>query len=261
MSQHPVDKHVREWAASRQPPEEHLAELADRVAQKVRDDRFLRVPSTPSPAFGWHRVPRLAYLAAGIAAGILLAVPLMRSAFERTADVSWAAASKASVTEPILLEKATLFGQYSDVFGGGVRWIAETDNDVRMGLATDHTSAEPGRVVLVRVSVLRRGRAGGDWKAVWDTTVSTRSEESVTLNTDDGVGGRLRLWVYPLPDGNIAMDSELHLDQPTCLAAATSAVMVPGKPMRVLALQTDTAEYAVVQVASWLPLGHRSKSS
>jgi hypothetical protein len=62
----------------------------------------------------------------------------------------------------------------------------------------------------------------------------------------------LALWIYPLADGQLAVDAELDLEAPVRLASRINRVIVPGETVRVAQLHTDGTEYRMYQTVEIL---------
>ncbi len=65
-------------------------------------------------------------------------------------------------------------------------------------------------------------------------------------------GSVLRLWTYRLPDGQIAVDSEIELMGGDSMHLQSSGLQQDGKPVRVVDARGHDADFRVIQIVAIL---------
>ena len=148
-------------------------------------------------------------------------------------------------------DKAVLLQEMESLFDGRSVWFAETGEKIDVGVLNRSklTEADP---VAVRLVVERRKVADTEWTPVWTVDVITRSEEVVRLTPKAQKATQLAMWSYVLPDGMIAIDTDLTLGDSTVFETATSSVQSDGRPVEIFSAIVDGYEIRVFQTASVL---------
>ena len=100
--------------------------------------------------------------------------------------------------------------------------------------------------------VERRPQGSEDWQLAWALDVVSRSEEIVRVAPRDADGNELRLWTYQLPDGLIAIDSDLQLAGRDQFQATTSGIQQDRQPVQILTTRDKGTEYRVFQTVAVL---------
>jgi hypothetical protein len=259
MPSDPLDDLLRHWAEQPSRDGSQTAALQDRVTAALRDATFLDLPAVPASSGKAGARSRLWWFAAGAAAAMLLAWGLPWT--HRTPATTVAREERAE-TPPLvrlpssqLIAKARLLAAAEELFDGRLAWMAEDGRDVQLGLTDAATSSPSADPILVRMVVLVRKSGGKDWKPVWEADLVTRDEQLVELVPRESQRSRLRLWTYTLPDGQIAVDSDLALAGALPIHSASSGVQQGGVPREVFSLRNDDAEYRVYQTVAVLPKG------
>ncbi len=85
------------------------------------------------------------------------------------------------------------------------------------------------------------------WQLIWDADVITHSEEYIELPDPARDEARLSLWTMLLDNDVVAMDSVLNLKLPQPISSTFSNMQRTGKPVRIMTLKTNEAEYQVLQ--------------
>ena len=249
MTRDKLDKVLKQWAAAHATSEEHARKLADQIGDE------LTAGGSPvlDPAVD-GRVPiphrrKPAYAALGIAAALLIAATV--SLLSRWASVP---EDLASIGPSELQASARLFHEMEMLFADDLRWVADSDNEVRLGVRP--VSGGPiarATPLLIRVLVLQRNSSEASWHEVMKADVLTRSQELVEVVPDPKLDNRLLLWAYVIPDGKVAIDSSIRLTTPIRASVDVTNVLTPGKPANVFSLETEDAEYRIFQVVTPLP--------
>lgn len=260
MTQDKLDKLLKQWATAHATSEEHARKLADRIVDELTADGSPVLDPAVDRRVPIPRCRRLAYAALGIAAALLIAATV--SFLSRWPSVPDEVVSHgedtsstvASIGQSELQASARLFHEMEMLFADDLRWVADTDNEVRLGICPVSSGPVAGATpLLVRVLVVQRNSGEAAWRKVMETDVLTRSQELVEMIPDPRLDNRLLLWAYVVPDGKVAVDSSIRLTTPIRASVDVTNVLTPGKPANVFSLQTEDAEYRIFQVVTPLP--------
>ena len=224
-------------------------ELRERIVSQLADGSPVAEPAITSSAD--YEMPRSStWLFAGMAAVVLLVAMLaLREpadeppvAHSDTPSDSLAAFVPAAANAA---EKALLLDELEQLFGGEVCWVAETGGDVDLGMCSGSTAIETEHApVSVRWTVVRRSAGEQQWSQVWSMDVTTRSQHVVRTGPSDT---NVAMWVYHMPDGMLAVDSDLTFDGPFQLQSSYSGVQQSGVPSEIHTATIDGSDYAVFQ--------------
>lgn len=236
-----IDEMLANWARSNTPPDSHLENLGDRIVTEAAKARWAQEPLTVFPL-----AARFAYAALGAAAAFvacILYVNLVRPQSSPTGDGS----ILARISTRQIEADSRLFAELERMFPSQLRWVSRSNGDIGLGVESEiggETAASP---LLVRIVVVSKRAGEKIWKPVWQTDTVVRSQEMVEVVPNRKTGDKLVLWVYPLSDGNLAVDTGLSLCSPFALTSRTSSVAKPGAPSEIVNLKMDGAEYRVYQ--------------
>ncbi len=155
-----------------------------------------------------------------------------------------------------LAEKARLLAGMEEAFNGRLAWVAEHGRQVELGLLPD-TARLPrdARSLAVRLIVLARQGKDSAWRPIWQADAIARDEEIVDLTAESVGDGSLRVWMHPLPDGAIAVDTDLAVNGLLPVRSSFSGVQHSGTPQRVFSSQSEDAEFQIYQIVAALPGG------
>jgi hypothetical protein len=106
-----------------------------------------------------------------------------------------------------------------------------------------HSSAP----VAVRLVVVRRHAADRTATPVWAVDLIAHSEQVVQLEPDSAPDAHLRVWAYLLPDGRVAVDTELAWHGPLSVQSTSSGLQDNGVPAMVGITRHGDVEYEVYQ--------------
>ena len=252
----PLSDLLRHWAEQQSPDDFQSERLQAQVTLALQDAAFLDLPVIPATGGGTGVPSRLLWFAAGAAAAILLAwvlplghrTPAPPVAREELAE----APPLVRLHEAQLMAKTRLLAAAEELFDGRLAWLAEDDRDVQLGLTDAANFPQDANPIVVRLVVLARKSGSKDWKPVWEADLVTRDEQLVELTPQKLEKSRLRLWAYALPDGKIAVDSDLVLTGGIPILSVSSGVQQSGVPRQVFSLQRDDAECRVYQTVAFL---------
>jgi hypothetical protein len=184
-------------------------------------------------------------LGAAVAVAVLVNLPFgqVRSNEDTLSD---AVASMAAISESRIEMGERLFKEMDRLFNGNLRWVAESNGDMGMGVETipGQHDAVPA---LVRVTVLSRQKDTTTWSTAWQSDVVLRGQDLVEVAPNAKTANKLSLWVFPLEDGKIAVDTSLSLELSGRLATQVSAVIAPGETTQLAAVYENDTEYRVFQ--------------
>lgn len=258
MTRDHLDKLLEQWAAQHATDEGHARVLAERIVDELSRDGSPNLNVTA--ARPGRTVPPRKYLYPALAASVALMI-FAGALFVRyggrppTVLPGDDTAARAAIVPPSDIEAGgRLFREMGDLFSDELRWVAESDSKVRLGIHQVSGGRIAGAApLLIRVLVLQRGRGETSWRTLLATDVLTRSQELVEVAADPTADNRLALWTHVLPDGKVAVDSNIRLTSPIRACVNATNILSPGKPARLFSLQTEDAEYHIFQVVIPLP--------
>jgi hypothetical protein len=258
----PLDKLLRQWADGRTANDAELDQLKQRIVANLRREPQESADGSEADRLTRSRTPRhgdrgIWTSILGVAAGVLVMVGAL-----------WLWHQKSGPDEPIALEnelppayawlqegqlrdKAVLLREMESIFDRRTIWLAETGESIDVGVVNRSTPAET-KPVAVRIVVERRRAAESKWTPVWAMDVIARSEEMVRLTPKSSFAARLEMWSYLLPDGMIAVDTNLTLDDSTGVQMTISSLQSDGWPVEVYSAHVDGSEIRVFQSAAVL---------
>lgn len=292
LTSDPLDNMLQHWADERAASSRHLDNLQDRIVGAIVDDISsidqhivtTRIPVTNSAVSQLeppcNRRPisqRRVSLVSGLVSVTLLAlVAFIWSAqladfghdnHQLANDERTKIPDYATLNEGQLSEQMIVFSEMKGVFGNQFNWLAETDSRIEVGLrdepSTNDQSLTPGDIleIAVRVVVEERSSSRDQWRRTWSADVISQNEEVVELAAKDDDRSTMTMWAYVLPDGMVAIDSELSFsengeaDATTKTApfrAAFSNVQKDRQPSEELLTGANGVEYRIFQTVAVL---------
>ena len=157
------------------------------------------------------------------------------------------------LSEGQVLGRKALFAEMERLFSDQLRWVSLSDGEMGVGVEAIAGGVREGAApMLVRLAVVSRKAGEKEWKTAWNADVILREEERVEVAAGRKADNRVALWVYPLAEGRVAVDTSLSLVAPVEVASSVSAVVKRGQPAEVLSLTTGETEYRVVQTVQTL---------
>ena len=248
-----INSTLRAWSKEKQASPEHLDSLAKQIrteAARSSQAGFAGEGEVSRAGF-WYK---LSYAGLGAAAALITVF----SCFLYTGSDAPSSSSTglASISAQQLLESGRLFTEMGAVFGDGLRWVAESDGEV--GVGVDQLiggSSANGKTMLVRLVVLSKHDGDADWHPAWNADVLLRGEDIAEVVPNKNVDNKLALWVYPLSDGRIAIDTDLALDIPVRLSSRRSMVVKQGEVRELISIKENGTQYRLIQTVSVLGAG------
>ena len=256
MTEDKLDKLLKQWAAAHATSKEHGRKLADRIVDELTANGFPVLDPAVDSGVPRPRRRKRAYAALGIAAALLIAatIAFLSRGPSVPNEVVDTASPVASIGPSELQARARLFHEMETLFADDLRWVADSDNEVRLSVRP--VSGGPiarATPLLIRVLVVQRNSGEASWHELMKADVLTRSQELVEAVPDPKLDNRLLLWAYTLPDGKVAVDSNIRLTTPIRAYVDVTNVLTPGRPANVFSLKTEDAEYRIFQVVTPLP--------
>jgi hypothetical protein len=145
--------------------------------------------------------------------------------------------------------KRELLAELQRVFEGRVAWVAETADQIRLGLNGDNAG---GAALAIRLVLVERLGAAAP-RPVWAVDLISGEERLVTLPANAAEGAEVAVWTYALPDGLVAVDGDIRWPKRSGLPrTAYTGILRPGVPQVVFHWRSDGVEYEVYQSVSVL---------
>jgi len=251
MNNEELDRTLKAWADLKRSPPERVDQLAKQICRESRrrqdENRFSGVWCEP---VAFWRKARYAAAGAGFAAVVSFLVlwMVLPSAHDAGHGVDAQIRGLAGISVDQLQSCTRLYRELKRLFPYGLQWIAQSDGQVGLGLETSPDMTTPNAVpMIVKVTVLSRKTGERAWRQSWSTELIMNSQERVEVVPDQATENKLALWVYPLEDGKLAVDSSVELRLPVTVASRLNAVVTPGQPAKIAVLALDGIEYGIFQ--------------
>jgi hypothetical protein len=245
---------LRAWSKQNAASSDHLEQLSQRIhADAVRqraDHRFEEAHTSVTVGF-WSR---LGYAASGAAVALLTAFLYLRASTPaHIQDGSDRQVAIAAIPAAQIEKSTRLLQNMNELFGDGLRWVAESDGEV--GLGVDRLPGgvtEDMKPMLVRLVVVSRTSEESGWAPIWNADIIMKGEDLIQVAPNKNADNRIALWVYPLSDGKISIDTDLELDVPLRLSSSRSMVVKQGEAREIMSITENGTEYKVFQSVSML---------
>ena len=250
-----LDQTLRDWSESKTPGTAELDVLAAKISQAAQ--HVSEAEAEAEADVGGVRVSlwsRVAYSALGAAAALVL---VFAWGAWRDGGVSESTGSPwVAISADEVRAHAQVFRELKDMFPEQLRWVAQAGDDIGMGVDSVYGGVEEGAsAVLIRIDVVSRAQGKGDWNVVWNTDVMTHSRELVEVAVGPLEENRLKIWVYPMEGGALAVENSMALETPIELVSRDTIVVEPGAPTEVMTLERKDHEYRVIQTVVPLDAG------
>jgi len=127
-----------------------------------------------------------------------------------------------SITPRQLEDSRRFFGEMERLFPRELRWVAQSDGQVALGSNPSLTSRPP------TPSPLRSGARAvaqdrrHNLAPGMERGPRCAGQDRVEVVPDRGAENRLTLWIYPLEDGKVAVDTQVDLRLPVTLAPGST---------------------------------------
>lgn len=266
-----LDDLLQSWADQQRADEDHVEVLRERILSQLTAevqtiDVDVMPAATQADVSHPHRRWRNAALVSMALAALLVIALFVVSSAKRDDTTPQSARRAQGRAEAIslppdfawlsddqLASKRSLLQEMDRVFSDRLTWIAETNGQVEMGLVEDEQSANASaRSLAIRIVVIRKTPDNAAGVPVWAVDLLTRNEQLVHVSPRNSNDATLLLWAFVMPDGNIAIDSDLRLPGSDAMHPSTATVQKPGEPREVYSQRQGDAEYVVYQTVSVL---------
>ncbi len=259
----PLNRLLRGWAEEHAPTAADVDLLTTRIMQATEAEpeaeSWLDSPTDLSPTLpatqSWFGpVAALAVVAAAV---IVLVVATMWRTGTHSASIPAVAKTRevpppaAWLPDDQLRAKAVLLHEMESIYGCQLNWLAETDQRVQFDIE-QRVTARDDQVVAVRVVVQRRQLGRTQWELAWEIDVVARNEEVVRLVPETAGMPQLEMWAYALPDGMIALDTDVQLDGSALVRSVTTVLQPDGRPQEVLTARAANVEFRVYHTVAFL---------
>lgn len=144
------------------------------------------------------------------------------------------------------------------MFDRKLTWMVETGDGIEFdvsGTPRKRPADATEKPLAVRIVVQRRNPDQIEWQLAWTADVISQYEKIVRISSASPEGHRLDIWAWQLPDGLIAVDSELNLKGQHSLRAQASSLQQERRPAEIIRQAHDGAEYRVFQTVAVLHEG------
>ena len=237
----PIDGLLRDWSSRMAGDSKSLAGLERKITMKMRETRYAYTETKAFSMWG-----RLAWFSLGAVTAFAIAMVFVRLPSEgNSTHVPELARTSESVHR--------LFKEVDRLFAGNLRWIAQSDGNVELGIDPDSGKSESGeQTFAVHIAVVARNDDESTWKKVWESDILTWGEQSIDVAPDENRDNRVALWIYPVADGRFAVDSRVTLNAPVRIYSDSSDVVEDGKPTAVTVMTIGPREYRVYQTVTRL---------
>ena len=242
----PIQDLLRAWAALHEAKPAQLEALTNRVSTAIASHRHYVVER---PAIHFPFYQKLGYACAGglvVVMGFAL-VALLRTGKCETARVPGIGLASSGQAERDISAQ-TLFKEVSRLFPQQLRWIAQSNGEVGLGLESDATSSIPDTPAMsIRLVVLSRKAPEMKWREAWTTEIIVHAEDLVEVTPSRQSNNRMQFWVFPLQNGKIAVETDMTLEYPLTIASRLNTVVGIGAPAEVATVRMEDVEYKILQ--------------
>lgn len=248
-----IDAVLKKWAERNTASGNRLDSIADRIRTEVARTRLDSEPCVRVVVpFLW----KLAY--AGMGAVLSIAILLVASHLSVGPEAPTFCGKSAGKFFPIserqVQNVAQLFSEMEHLFARRLQWIVLYNGEMGIGVESEQKNAiHETPPAFVKLTVLSRKDGDPGWQPAWNVDVIVRGEEIVEVAPDSKTGDKITLWVCPLVDGKIAVDTTLSIVAPVELTSRIDTVVRQGEPREVFSVRSGDTRYCVVQTVQMLP--------
>lgn len=238
----------------------------DPARQRALEERILRATrklrvSTYDRLHRRLRVAVLAGFAAGAAATLVTMHLLSRETVHPLRPSAMDAWKALLVEERGLFADrrpamARVFTETERLFGPNLRWIAQSEHTMELGVSD---TAAPGTPLMVRITLVARHHGSTSWQRIWGTEVVARTDDLLELPPPGTPHGALAVWMHPLGGCAALVENRLALRSPVGMEAESSEVLRFGATRSVRQFRHAGIEYRLLQTVA--PIGGGACSS
>jgi hypothetical protein len=255
----PLERLLRGWADRHAADSGSLDRIQGAIGQAMEGDAQSQLRESTFAAPGrWQS--RALWFAIGAVAALLLAMVSIRLWSPQRPEVGGhdppprSGGVQAAITPDQVARDTKLFAELDRMFGRQLRWVAESDGSMELGIEPDAAAAPPAnsKPVTIRFTVVKRVPGDRDWSVVWTVNLVARNEQLVQLQPAQADSPSLMVWAYPLPDGKIACDTEWSLGGSGRLQGKASELQSAGDVRELASAADGGVEYRVYQAVQLL---------
>jgi hypothetical protein len=257
MKKRSIDALLRQWADEQEPHKEQMDALRSRIAGKatmiIPASEAASRASAPPSASGRHIWRSLSSAVVGAVACLLVIVVINRIGGSGGASSSSEHSDPSVISHCRIATGVKLFEEMDRLFNGNLRWVAESNGEMGIGVEEEREQLDTPPA-LVRLTVMARSVGASEWREVWQSDVMVREQDLVEVSPGHS-SDTVSLWVFPLEDGNISIDTTVAINTPIQIQASESTVATPGMPIQVASVTEQGTEYRVYQTVVLLEQG------
>jgi hypothetical protein len=258
----PLDLLLRGWADRHAADSGSLDRVQCAIGQAMEQDAQSQVGESTVAAPGrWQS--RALWPSIGVVAALLLAIVSImlwptsspkQPEIARSYPPPGSGGVQAAITPDQVARDTKLFAELDRLFGRQLRWVAESDGKLDLGIEPDAAAAPPAnsKPVTIHFTVVKRGRGDRDWSVVWRVNLVARNEQLVQLQPAQADSPSLMVWTYTLADGKIACDADLSLGGSQGWHMKASELQSAGDVRELASAAEGGVEYRVYQAVQLL---------
>ena len=251
-----LNRLLEEWADNRAASSADLTAMQRRIVEQLEADstEFADLPRPTTASGQWVAVCLATAAALLVGLGTLYYHLLQQRDQPQLASTEVFDSPQAFETywPKQLQRQEQLLTEYREVFGQGVTWVTETEQNCDVGLAPKDTSCRvPSEYIVVQLWLVVRDQRNGHTK-VRTISVLAGRDEVVELPAAAG-GGHLVLWAHPVDEAMISIDLRY---QPASVAGVEidgSNLQRVGQVTNIHSFEQDGIEYQLYQAADLVP--------
>jgi len=255
----PLELLLRGWADRHAADSGSLDRIQGAIGQAMENDDKSQIADSTVAAPGRWQSRALWFAIGAVAASLLAMVSIMLWSPKRPEigghdPPQRSGGVQAAITPEQVARDTKLFAELDRMFGRQLRWIAESDGKLELGIEPDAAAAPPAnsKPVTIRFTVVKRVQGDRDWSVVWTVNLVARNEQLVQLQPAQADSPSLMVWAYPLPDGQIACDTEWSLGGSDRLHGKASELQSAGDVRELASAAEGGVEYRVYQTVQLL---------
>jgi hypothetical protein len=246
-----LDTMLKNWAAGKTKSDAELQSLARRIITEAAGVKHAECQTAISSA---PFLGKFGYAGLGAVAGFLLCFFCLHAQPASTCGTERLVA-RSGLSDREIAKRTHLFGEVQRLFPDNLRWIAESGGEVGVGVESEKEIGDTKTTpVLVKLTAVSRVIGEKTWRPIWDASVVVRGQELVEIQPNKAGNNKLTLWVYPLADGKVAVDSNLALNTPASLNSSSTTVVGQNAPSEILYERKGDTEYKVLETVKVLKI-------
>lgn len=153
------------------------------------------------------------------------------------------------ITPPYAL--AAFYKASKDLFGGALEWVAQSGQQVEMGLENQPLAGAPqsAQDAAYAVTIALVTRQQGATRVVWKSDIIARNETWVNIPPALTHNIQLSTWFCRVGKGKLAVDSQWTVCKTKSVTGGISQIVEEGNPVEVGSFTCDGVDYEILQIA------------